>query len=697
MSSQVIRNTKEGAISLFNCWPLFVMIFLSLFYIFLILPKTVALFNKDFRIKIFFMIHFLLNLLFITGCFYCGRLESAVLFTILALVLSLSSVQIHEFLKSRQTPVIKILVDGILMIITAINIFYHVELLTDASGSLEAIYLLENIVLYIVIELLFYLLTRKIVLAVSLTFFLSYGYATINYYVTYFRGSPIIPADFFTIRTAGNVALNYHYEITWNMFRAMVCGMFWILIVGYLTSLRRKDSKREVLSWTFPLVFLTSTIISTNSFSPSLDLWNPKSNIQTYGLAVSLFAGARQMNVAPPSGYSHEKVKLLYNEYIAADEESKNTAMVEAENHNPHIIAIMNESFSDLSVLAPTLDSYTCLPYYHSLSGNIIKGQMLISAHGGGTANTEYEFLTGNTIGFIPGTIPYQQFVLPTSPALPKLLKMRGYQTIAIHPYDKSGYGRDRTYPFLGFDEFLDIRAFETGLPKIRDRYLPDADSYHKIIEVFEQKKGQNTPIFIFNVTMQNHGDYLSGYYGNDTVKIPQYEGQFPDVEEYLTLLRESDAAISILIDYFSRVQEPVVLIFFGDHQPGINVEFYETFMGKPMGEWTLNELQKQFEVPFFIWANYDISEKDSLYTSANYLSALAFQEAGITMSPYQKFLIKLSESVPAMNIHGYLGANNQWYNYEIKSPYVSLLSDYRIIQYNNIFEKQKYWEWFEK
>ena len=145
------------------------------------------------------------------------------------------------------------------------------------------------------------------------------------------------------------------------------------------------------------------------------------------------------------------------------------------------------------------------------------------------------------------------------------------------------------------------------------------------------------------------------------------------------------------------RVQEPVVLIFFGDHQPGINGEFYETFMGKPMGEWTLNELQKQFEVPFFIWANYDISEKDSLYTSANYLSALAFQEAGITMSPYQKFLIKLSESVPAMNIHGYLGANNQWYNYEIKSPYVSLLSDYRIIQYNNIFEKQKYWEWFEK
>lgn len=117
--------------------------------------------------------------------------------------------------------------------------------------------------------------------------------------------------------------------------------------------------------------------------------------------------------------------------------------------------------------------------------------------------------------------------------------------------------------------------------------------------------------------------------------------------------------------------------------------------MGKPKEQWTLEELQKQFEVPFLIWANYDIEEKASVFTSANYLSALAFRETGIAMSPYQEFLLKLGESIPAMNVHGYLGSDGQWYSYEAESPYASLLSDYWMIEYNNIFAKRKYEKWF--
>lgn len=342
----------------------------------------------------------------------------------------------------------------------------------------------------------------------------------------------------------------------------------------------------------------------------------------------------------------------------------------------------MNEAFSDLSVIAPAGSSLTeiqlaCLPNYLSLSENTVKGRLLVSTHGSVTVNTEFEFLTGNTIGFIPGTIPYQQFALQSTPALPKLLKEWGYRTMAIHPYDKSGYGRDRVYPFLAFDEFRDIRAFDPDLPRIRNRYLSDVESYRKVIEVFEKNKGQDNPMFIFNVTMQNHSDYLSGYYGDDTIKVPGYEGQFPDVEEYLTLIRESDAAIPILTDYFSQVEEPVVLILFDDHQPWINSAFYETFMGKPMEQWTMEEHQKRFEVPFFIWANYDIEEKSSVFTSADYLSTLAFQETGIAISPYQEFLFEVSESIPTMNLLGYLGKDGQWYYYETESPYAQLLSDY--------------------
>ncbi len=686
-------------VSLFHCWPLLGGIFLFFFVTFLTLPKAAAILHSDIYSQKFAKVLFFLCLLYLSGCICYRQPVRSVLFVFLLLAAAICLIQIYGFLQRSSNPAIKILFNGISILITAVFVFYHTEALTDASGTIESLYVFENIILYFVIELFFYLFTRRIAVATILTFCITYGYAVINYYVTCFRGSPIIPADFFTIRTAGNVAFNYHYDFTREMFLALVSGGIWSTIVVYLAGIKKKDNVKTVLSWTLPTVLLTGMIISADIFCPPLDLWNPNKNIQTYGVAVSLVAGVRQMRVSPPPGYSYEEVTRIYDKYITSGDKNdgthENAGIPESETRKPHIIAVMNEAFSDLSVVAPVIDSRTCLPYYHSLSENVIKGKVLVSTHGGGTANTEYEFLTGNTIGFIPGTIPYQQFVLQASPALPELLKEQGYQTTAIHPYDKSGYGRDRVYPLLAFDEFLDIRAFDPDLPRIRNRYLSDADSYRKVIEVFEKNKQGNRPKFIFNVTMQNHGDYLSGYYGDNAIRIPGYEGQFPDIEEYLTLIRESDAALPILIDYFSAVEEPVILILFGDHQPSITDEFYETFMGKTMDQWTLAELQKRFEVPFLIWANYDIAERSSVCTSANYLSSLAFREAGIAMSPYQKFLLKLSESIPAMNIHGYLGRNGQWYSYESESPYASLLSDYWMVEYNNVFAKRKYEKWF--
>ena len=93
---------------------------------------------------------------------------------------------------------------------------------------------------------------------------------------------------------------------------------------------------------------------------------------------------------------------------------------------------------------------------------------------------------------------------------------------------------------------------------------------------------------------MQNHSGYDTGYFTENAVRIPGHEGEFPNAEEYLTLIRESDAAIPMLIDYFSKIEDPTVIVFFGDHQPMVEESFYETLAGKPLTEWTLAEAQSR-------------------------------------------------------------------------------------------------------
>ena len=188
-----------------------------------------------------------------------------------------------------------------------------------------------------------------------------------------------------------------------------------------------------------------------------------------------------------------------------------------------------------------------------------------------------------------------------------------------------------------------------------------------------------------------------SGFFGENVISIPEIEGKFPDVEEYLTLIKKSDDAFKLLIDYFSQVEEPTIILMFGDHQPNISEKFYEQIMGKPIWEFSLEETQRRYEVPFFIWANYDIPEQNEVYISSNYLSGLLLETAGMSMTPYQNFVLDVREKIPAMNMIGYLGDDGQWHYYTEENQYRELLNKYWDIQYNGMFANRKCEEWFKQ
>ena len=413
-------------------------------------------------------------------------------------------------------------------------------------------------------------------------------------------------------------------------------------------------------------------------------LFTPTVMYERNGFAVTFLMDMQYLKVEKPEGYSVEKAKkLLENEdgldWTASDQ--RNNVGKEFANQKettdqlPNVIVIMDEAFSDLGVLSdealPVNEDY--MPFIHSLqqgAENTQTGYLNVSVKGGNTANTEFEFLTGDTMAFLPaGSIPYQQYITKDTPSMASYLKSLGYETYAMHPYYASGWNRDKIYPLLGFDSFYSSADFY-GSTYVRG-YIDDSSCVDKIIETYE-KKDAGTPAFIFNVTMQNHSPYTDGYQnlqGNVTV-----DGTVSaQLSEYLTLVKLSDAALEKLIDYFETQDEPTVIVFFGDHQPtDAVVEPIWNLEGKSSSDLTEKENQLRYKVPYVIWANYDIDEAVNQESSANYLGAQMMEVAGVPLSDYQNYLLEQKKEMPLISTqHTEAEGSDAWLNYQTLQYYL--------------------------
>ena len=198
------------------------------------------------------------------------------------------------------------------------------------------------------------------------------------------------------------------------------------------------------------------------------------------------------------------------------------------------------------------------MPYFRSLKENTIKGYTYTSVFGGNTANSEFEFLTGNTLAFLPdNSVPYQLFLRDKTAGLTHTLKSQGYSpALALHPYYKTGYSRYKIYPLMGFDRFYCSDDFSVFTDTV-NYHITDYEDYRKIISLYEKAKagGFDDPFYLFNVTMQNHGSYDGSTY--ETGNEIQLEGTFKyysKVMQYLNMVKMSDEALKYLIQYLSLI-----------------------------------------------------------------------------------------------------------------------------------------------
>lgn len=409
--------------------------------------------------------------------------------------------------------------------------------------------------------------------------------------------------------------------------------------------------------------------------SPWMDFFRFNLTYQVDGYMASTIKSIRFLHVEEPEGYSAEKVNEIASKTGGGD---KTGDLPE------NIIVIMNESFSDLSVLGDFKTSEPVLPCFKEMKSYTSQGNVYVSVYGGGTANSEFEFFTGNSVAFIPaGTVAFQMYVEEGDSSLVSLLKEHGYRTVAYHPFRKDNYNRLSVYDIYGFDEYYgkgDIK-----FKKLRN-YASDKSDYQGLIQLYENKvPGER--LFLYNVTMQNHAGYDYKDY-DSTIFLADYPGEFPETEQYLSLMHESDQALQELIEYFSQVKEKTVILLFGDHQPALEDGFYQRVMGAETAENSFEHFQRKFITPYVLWSNYELDVEEKENISTNYLGSYLLDAIGVELPVYNRYLLELQEKIPAVNVNGFLDDQGtmHWIG-ETGSEYEEVLAEYRMFEYNNLFD----------
>ena len=545
-----------------------------------------------------------------------------------------------------------------------------------------------NILFFELIALLLLFLTGSIRVAIRIEAVVSMLIGLINYFVVQFRANPVQPWDIFSIKTAAVVADNYKYTLEKH---AIVCIIvFLLIIIGTFLFPKWEGMKKKLrvggsIGVLVLLILLTKYTQSQDAISRFRlydKLFTPNTMTYKDGTVVAFLMQCQYLSVSMPDGYSNRAAEEILVSF-GGKQEVLQTGLTKEKM--PNIIVIMNEAFSDLSILGEYTTNEDEIPFVRSLMEghfNTVSGYMDVSVLGGNTANTEFEFLTGDTMAFLPqGCVPYQQYIHGKTTSMASCLKDMGYRTIALHPYLSTGWEREEVYEHFGFDAFYSQEDFDS--PLVYRKYISDQADIEKVIELYEQDP--DTPLFLFNVTMQNHSSYSDAF---DNF-IPQIEVEGSDsfaLNQYLSLLRESDKALEQLIYYFERIDDPTIIVFFGDHQPTDSVvsPIYK-LNGEKVSDLTEEELRLRYKVPYVIHANFDMEEGRNVPMSTNYLGVKTLQMAGIPLTDYQEFLVNQYQEYPSVSFLQIQDAAGNSYSIDKKDE---LLDDYQILQYYHLFEK---------
>ena len=612
--------------------------------------------------------------------------------------------------KSGKNGLARIAIGIILWAATAPVMLVITQKIIRYKWGLLPAYYLPNLVLIWLALILVTLLIGSFRVSVFVCSLILTLIVLVSFYVNQFRGKPLTVFDVLGIRTAADVASGYVVRLNAEI------GMCLQGLLLFLTLQLRLQGLSLPRSWAARgiralsacacaavTVVFCDRVLWTEKWMQAGDDYTLNTTYAEKGFYPKFISGIGYLHIEKPDGYTTGKVE----EIVRRLEEEKPEKAGEGTVTPRNIIVIMNESFADPEMLGEVKTDQEILPNLHALESGggtfVRKGILHVPVFGGGTANTEYEVLTGNSMQFLtPNVVSYEAYCHNPEYGLAMTLRDQGYTTVAIHPGWDNAWNRKQVFPMMGFERIIFKKDWEEDYDTLRGK-VTDEEAYRKTEQIFEQKSADEK-MFVFCVTIQNHGGYSAetadGY--EPDIHL-DYDQAYPETELYFSLLRESDRAFADLLAYFKEVTEPTMIVFFGDHQVAPDEDrFYSEVLS---GELTrkgitdpVEAAQMRYIMPLVIWTNYETdsmtegsSDSAAMEISSNYLGSCILHMAGLETAPFNRLLLDLKEMFPVIGPGADMLRDGTWTAADqagmTGQSADTLLSDYRILQYNNTID----------
>lgn len=404
--------------------------------------------------------------------------------------------------------------------------------------------------------------------------------------------------------------------------------------------------------------------------------------------------------------YSIEKAMTVYDQYVERGMKYYNQQLASEEHQEmikPNVIVVMSEAFYDVNQFEPTVKyDQNPMQVFDEVAGQGVRGNVAVNIYGGGTHYSEFEFLTGyNSRGMKLGGCPYKEFFGEEQPSIVKYFNDAGYNTLAIHPYKGSFWNRKGAYLSMGFQDFVDRDRMRY---QEKRGYISDESLTDEIIYRYENRT-EDKPMFCFAVSMQNHiaivngeekenePDRVSVMFDDTFTKYGPMRKQW--FSQYVSGIAESGEALKKLTQYFDKVDEPTIILFFGDHAPSYAKDMLD------------EQDQRAYQTPFMIWDNYmnkdevikddyivdfPRSQDGNIMMNASYLSTYMLQMIGMPFAKQNYYNLALMSEYPVETRYQVIDKNSlklSDYNQKMQEQYIERSKSLKC-QINGMLEHPK-------
>lgn len=486
------------------------------------------------------------------------------------------------------------------------------------------------------------------------------------------RDEPVFPRDFALLKEVGSALENYDIRYPVAQIAAVVLVTAVLLALGFFVG-SKPFPLEKLRGWAGSLLGLAASLAVLTGLI--FTLYASKDLYQSFKVSNAEYVPAVFNDLGFPYAFCHHFTTYLVDRpegFSRAEAEAWETGDQPGQGKNVSVVMVMNEAFSDITD-APAFryaEENDPLPNLHALrhDPHALSGHVAVPGFAGGTANTEFDVLTGmQTTALSASTTSAMRVVNRNLDSLFRVFGNDGYETSFYHPGDNWFYNRENVYRWFGAEETLFVGDMEA--PEYKGRWVTDDYAAGLIEKAFEEAE---RPLFHFTTTIQNHMSYTADKYGPDYDFPPTgIPGLSEEAETLLSVyvegVRDADAMLGRLWKYFDAQEEPVVLVYFGDHLPYLGndmLAYKELGLDIAASDGEQQDPFSPYKTPYVIWANGAAAEAldwdravESLALpesiSASFLGAAVLELTGRrSESPWFFFLSELRRELPVVQNH---------------------------------------------